>query len=353
VTGAPGPVRFGLVVNGDEPPDRDPLAILDEQVAGAVAARDAGFDAVSVAHRYSYGPARGDERGEALTTWRLQPLLLLAHLAAVLRDSVHYQTSILLSTGAHPVQLAEDVSTLDAMCRGRLRLGIGLGWMPYEFEAFGVDARRRGERFAELLRAYRRLLTEPTVDVAGKHFTLRDAALVARPVQRPMPPLWVGASSDAAVRRAADLGDTWVMSAHIDLATLVRQRALFHEARTALGRPPVTQVPISRLVVIAEDRETALREVRPMAEEWYRKRGQWGWFVTDGPDVDVRLLGEGRWIVGDPDDCLNQVRRLRDELGVTDVVCTLPPHIGQERRLRTVELLGKYVIPELALAKAG
>ena len=56
-------------------------------------------------------------------------------------------------------------------------------------------------------------------------------------------------------------------------------------------------------------------------------------------------LGDGRWIVGDPDDCAAQVRQLRDELGVTDIICTLPPHIGQKRRLQTIELLGRHVIP--------
>ncbi|HEY4700678.1 MAG TPA: LLM class flavin-dependent oxidoreductase, partial [Streptosporangiaceae bacterium] len=193
---------------------------------------------------------------------------------------------------------------------------------------------------------YRMLFEEDQVNFDGRYFQLADAHLVARPVQRPMPPLWVGASSPPAVRRAAELGDALIMSAHMDLATLKGQREQFAELRAKVGRPPVTQVPISRLVVIADDRETALREVRPLAEQWYKRRGEVGWFVTNGPDADIKLIGDGRWIVGDPDDCAAQVRQLRDELGVTDIICTLPPHIGQKRRLQTVELLGRHVIPE-------
>jgi alkanesulfonate monooxygenase SsuD/methylene tetrahydromethanopterin reductase-like flavin-dependent oxidoreductase (luciferase family) len=346
------PVRFGLVINGDEPDGHDSRAVLREQVAEAVAARDAGFDAVSAVHRYSYGPANEDERGTPLTTWRMQPLLLLAHLAAHLGDTLNYGTGILLSTSAHPVQLAEDVATLDAMCHGRLRLGIGLGWMPYELDAFGVDRSTRGKRFTELLSAYRALLTEDEVSFAGEHFTFDRARLVARPVQRPGPPVWVGASSPAAVRRAAQLGDALIMSAHMDMPTLLDQRQLFCRLRAEAGLAQPTQVPISRLVVIAKDRETALREVRPTAEEWYRKRGEWGWFVTNGKDADVALLGDGRWIVGDPDDCIQQVARLRDELGVTDVLCTMPPHVGHQRRMETVSLLGRHVIPEFSSAGA-
>ncbi len=350
-THSPPPVRFGLVVNGDEPADRDPRQIVEEQVSEAVAARDAGFGAVSAVHRYSYGPTKDDERGKALSTWRTQPLLLLAHLAAVLRDTVHYGTGILLSTSAHPVQLAEDVATLDAMCHGRLRVGIGLGWMPYEVEAFGVEQRRRGERFTELLTAYRMLMRDDDVTFRGRHFDIQRARLVARPVQRPWPPLWVGASSPAAVERAASLADALIMSAHLDLPTLHSQRKLFLQMRATAGLPVPAQWPISRLVVIAEDREEALREVRPMAEEWYRQRGQVGWFVTKGEDVDVAVLGDGRWIVGDPDDCATQVERLRDELGVTDVLCTLPPHIGTERRQRTIQLMGEHVVPRFAATR--
>jgi len=343
-----GRVNFGLVVNGDEKPDRDPMAIVAEQVTEAVAARDAGFDAVSAVHRYSYGPAREDDRGKPLTTWRMQPLLLIAHLAAHLGDTMRYGTGILLSTGAHPVQLAEDVATLDAMCNGRFRLGIGLGWMPYEFEAFGVDATSRGRRFTELLAALRALLTEDEVTFEGEFFRFERATLVARAVQRPAPPIWVGASSPAAVRRAARYGDALIMSAHLDLPTLVEQRKQFLALRDEASLAVPTQSPISRLVVVAEDRQTAMTEVRPLAEKWYRDRGGWGWFVTKNADDDVALLGDGRWIVGDPDDCVRQIARLRDELGVTDVLCTLPPHIGHDRRMATLRLLGEHVVPSFA-----
>lgn len=346
-------MRFGLIINGDEPAGRQPAAILDEQLERAVAARDAGFDTIAAAHRYSYGPAAPDERGEPLSTWRLQPLLLLAHLAAQLGGTVDYATSVLLSTSAHPVQLAEEVATLDTLCRGRLRLGVGLGWLPYEFEAFGVDPAHRGRRFSELLRVYRALLTQPVVNHRGEHFTVTNARLLARGPQRPMPPLWVGASSDAAVRRAAEFGDAWVMSAHIDLATLVRQRELFTARRHAVGAPAPVQWPIVRMLVVADDRQAALRDVRPLVEQWYRKRGEWGWFVTQGAETAIRALGEGRWIIGDPDDCVAQLRRLREQLAVTDVILATPwPDASQAQRLRTIELLGAHVLPALRAREA-
>ncbi|MBI3968760.1 MAG: LLM class flavin-dependent oxidoreductase [Chloroflexi bacterium] len=343
-------MRFGLMINSDEPAERDPLTRLDEHLERARTARGAGFHTLAAAHRNSFGPARPDDRGEPLVTSRFQPLLLLAYLAAEMRDTMHYATTILLSTSAHPAQLAEDVATLDAFCHCRLRLGLGLGWMPFEFEAFGVPKRERVGRFEELLEVYRRLLDEESVTFEGRHFRVRDARLIARSVQRPRPPLWVGASSDRTVRRAARFGDAWIISGHITLDVLERQLALYRAELDRLGKPFPAEFPIVRMVHVAADRETALKEAEPVLADWYRKRGDWGWFLTQGPAKAVtdEMLRTGRWIMGDPNDCVEQIANLRDRLGVDHLIFGMPwPRSEQEKRLRTIRLLGERVIPHL------
>lgn len=343
-------IHFGLTINSDEPAGRDSHTLLREHVERARAARDAGFDTLAVAHRYSFGPARPDDRGQPLVTWRFQPLLLLAHLAAEMRDTMSYATAVLLSSSVHPVQLAEEVATLDALCYGRLRLGIGLGWMPYEFEAFGLAKGVRVERFEEAVQLYRRLLTEDTVTFHGRHFQVREARLVARSTQQPMPPLWIGASSDAAIRRAAALGDAWIISAHTPLDELERQLTVYRAELARLGKPFPTELPIVRMVYVAEERSTALREAEPALAAWYRKRGTWGWFVTRGTAGGVAddVLRAGRWIVGSPEDCLEQITTLRERLGVSHVIFALPwPGAAQEQRLRTIRLLGDRVLPHV------
>lgn len=340
-------LRFGLLVSKDDPPEADGARRVAEYVERAVAARDAGMDTIAVGHRYSYGPASADERGSPLVTSRLQPLLVLAHLAARLGDTVDYATMVLLSTSAHPVQLAEDAATLDAMCGGRLRLG--LGWMPNEFEAFGVPLRGRVRRMAELVTALRLLLTRDEVDLDGDHFRLRRARLVARPVQRPAPPLWIGASAEPAVRRAARLGDTWTISAHLSIDELRPHVAAWREELARLGRPVPADRPITRVLYLAEDRDTALEEARPALLDWYRKRGEWGWFLTKGREIsdDGGEFSQGRWIIGSPADCVAQLRALQAALGVTRVVFNLSPGLGAShaQRLRTIRLLGDQVLP--------
>jgi alkanesulfonate monooxygenase SsuD/methylene tetrahydromethanopterin reductase-like flavin-dependent oxidoreductase (luciferase family) len=345
-----GSMRFGLIVNSDERGDRSALLQVEEHLERARVAREAGFDTLAVAHRYSFGPAIADERGQPLSTSRLQPLLLLAYLAAEMRETMHYATTILLSMSAHPVQLAEDVATLDALCHGRLHLGVGLGWMPYEFEAFGVATGERASRFDELLEVYRLLLTQSNVTYRGRHFKVREARLIARGVQRPMPPLWVGASSDGAVRRAARLGDAWIISAHLTAAVVERQLAVYGAELHRLGKPFPAELPMNRLVYVGRDRETAFREAEAALAEWYRKRGSWGWFLTK--DICAKggnkAMHSEHWIIGSPEDCVEHIGQLRDRLGVNHLILGMP-WLGtdQEKRLTAIRLLGERVLPYL------
>lgn len=343
------PLQFGLLVSKDDLPSVDGGTRIGEYVERALAARDVGMDTIAVGHRYSFGPAQADERGSPLLTSRFQPLLVLAHLAAQLGDSVNYATMVLLSTSAHPVQLAEDIATLDAMCAGRLRVGIGLGWMPNEFEAFGVDLGTRAGRLEELVTCVRQLLTQDEVDFEGTHFQFRKARLVARAVQQPAPPLWIGASVPRAIRRAARLGDTWTISAHFSIEELRGHLATYRGELERLGRPLPADRPITRILYLAEDRETAIAEARPALMDWYRRRGEWGWFLTKDRQLEDEVFAEGRWIIGDPSDCISQIRALHDVLGVNHIIFNLSPGLGatQEQRLRTIRLLGDEVLPAL------
>jgi alkanesulfonate monooxygenase SsuD/methylene tetrahydromethanopterin reductase-like flavin-dependent oxidoreductase (luciferase family) len=337
-------MRFGFMVSSDDPASDDPLRRVADHVERARAARDAGFDTVAVAHRYSYGPAGP----EGPTTSRFQPLPLLAHLAAIVGDRMHLATTILLSASAHPVQLAEDVATLDAMCGGRLRLGLGLGWLPAEFEAFGVDRRHRVRRMVELVEVLRRLMTEDEVDYAGRFFTVRKAKLVARPVQRPTPPIWIGASTEAGARRAARIGDTWTISAHSSVDEILPELAAYRAERAALGRPLPDERPISRMVYLAPDRRTAVEEVLPVLAARHRAKAH-----RFGDDATTQRtdaeLARGRWIIGTPEDCVEQIAAIRDALDVNQMIFTMPWNgSGQPERLRTIRLLGSEVIPAFA-----
>ncbi|MGH3757002.1 LLM class flavin-dependent oxidoreductase [Actinophytocola sp.] len=347
-------MQFGVSINRDEPAGVSPADELAAALERAHAARDLGFGLLGFGHRYSTGPAVSTPDRPALTTRRLQPLHLIAHVAAELKDTVEYSTNILLSASAHPVSLAEEVATLDTLCHGRFRLGLGVGWLDYEFEAFGVPRAGRVRRFTELVELYRLLLTEDDVSYSGEFFRVRGVRTLARCVQEPMAPLWIGGSLDAAVRRAARLGDAWIMSSHIPMSDLERQVALFTTQRREAGLPPPTQFPIVRTVYVARTREEALRLAEPAMRRRYAERGDRGWFLTRGDDLAAGF-GDGRWIIGSPEDAIEQILGYRERLGVTHMIFSYQaggPGSDRASLLRMLELLGEQVIPYCRDAQA-
>lgn len=110
-----------------------------------------------------------------------------------------------------PATIAKAMATLDVLSSGRAVLGAGVGGeFPKEFEAAGVPYRERGRRADEALRAIHRLWTTSPASFEGEFYAFRNVVMEPRPMQTPHPPIWVGGRSDAALRRAAQLGDAWL-----------------------------------------------------------------------------------------------------------------------------------------------
>ena len=117
-------------------------------------------------------------------------------------------TSVLLLPLLNPVDVAEQVATLDHIAEGRFILGLGLGYRPEESEAFGTRLAHRAARSSEALELMVRLWTEEEVTHHGRFFHVTNARPTARPYQQPHPKIWLAAMSDPAVRRVAREGHT-------------------------------------------------------------------------------------------------------------------------------------------------
>ena len=138
------------------------------------------------------------------------PLVALGAAAAV-TSRIQLMTAILLAPIYPAALLAKMGATLDHISGGRFHLGVGVGGEnPAEIEACGVSMRERGRRADDTLDIVRRLWTEENVDHDGDYATLRGITISPRPVQRPHPPIWVSGRKDAALRRAARVGDGWL-----------------------------------------------------------------------------------------------------------------------------------------------
>lgn len=139
-----------------------------------------------------------------------EPLLLFAHLAAV-TERIEFATAILILSQRQTALVAKQAAELDVLGGGRTRLGVGIGWNAVEFEALNESFRDRGRRVEEQVEVLRRLWSEDLVTFEGRWHRLSDVGINPPPVQRPIP-VWFGAFEAVAIRRAARLGDGWIMN---------------------------------------------------------------------------------------------------------------------------------------------
>ena len=215
-------MRVGLFLTSQQRLGADMAAAFREQIEMVRLARDAGWDSLFSGQHYLN---EGDSQ-------QLQLVPFLARLQAE-AGGMTIGLGVLLLNLHNPVYVAETVASLDVICGGRLVFGVGLGYREVEFDAFRVPRGQRAARFEETLALVQRLWSGEPVTHDSAIAKLDGVRMHARPIQRPRPPIWIAANSDAAVRRAARLGDAWFMNPHAMLQTLRRQLAIYREARAA------------------------------------------------------------------------------------------------------------------------
>lgn len=137
-----------------------------------------------------------------------EPLTLYAFVAGV-APGLGLLSSVVILPQRQTVLAAKQAAEVDVLSGGRFRFGVGIGWNPIEFQALNETFKNRARRFEEQLTVMRRLWTEEVVTFEGRYHSLKATGINPRPIQRPVP-LWIGASAEAAVRRACAIGDGYL-----------------------------------------------------------------------------------------------------------------------------------------------
>jgi probable F420-dependent oxidoreductase len=169
-----------------------------------------------------------------VTTTFHEPFVLFGYLAGI--TALEMVTGIIILPQRQTALVAKQAAEVDLLTRGRFRLGIGLGWNAVEYEALGQDFASRGRRAEEQVDLLRRLWTEPSVRYRGSFDTVTGAGLAPLPVQRPIP-VWFGAQSERAYRRAGRLADGWFPQVRPG-PELDEARRVVEQAAVAAGRDP-------------------------------------------------------------------------------------------------------------------
>src|SRR5437016_8907112 len=158
------------------------------------------------------------------------PWVVLGYLAHA-TQSIRLGTEVFILPLRHPVATARSVVTVDRLSGGRVTVGVGVGWLEAEFETVGQSFHDRGSRTDEIIPLLRRLWTEDTIEHEGDHFRFGPVRFEPKPVQKPCPPIEVGGTTPAALRRAGRLGDGWIEVGARDLDELQEKLAVIERHR--------------------------------------------------------------------------------------------------------------------------
>ncbi len=204
-------MKIGLIA-----PLANPTATPEYIATLGAAAEERGFASIWVpehvvlfddyASKYPYA-ADGKLRAPS-EAGPLDPFVALSFLASHTK-TVRLGTGVCLVPQRSPVYTAKEVACVDWLSQGRLDFGVGVGWLAEEFAALGVPFERRGARARAYIEVMRRLWCDAVSEYHGEFYDLRRCRQYPKPVQQPHPPIHFGGESDAALRRAADLGQGW------------------------------------------------------------------------------------------------------------------------------------------------
>ena len=198
----------------------------------------------------------------------LEPVTLLSYLAAI-TEKVRLGTSVIVAPLRNPIQLAKSLGSLDHMSRGRLTVGLGLGGNPNDIPPYGFSSEKRVGRFTEIIGVMKALWTQPEAHFQGEFWQLNGLKMEPKPLQKPHPPIWLGARHINALRRAVRHGDGWMGAGSSDTAsfvTAVDQTKMYLEEA---DRDPGS-FTISKRVYVAVDNDEDRAEGR--LKEWFGKR---------------------------------------------------------------------------------
>ncbi len=283
------------------------------------------------------------------------PLIGLSFLAA--RTSrIKIGPGVLLLPLYDPIHVAEDCAVLDIISGGRVVLGVGQGYRPEEFSAFGRALRDRPRLVREGVSLIRRLWTEPSVTYEGKHFRADGVELRPQPVQKPAPPIWVAAKKRKAVELAAAVGDGWFADPITPLPIIRENRGHWERALASEGVDPADRTfAYYREFLVGPDDATAWRLGREPMMAGYRNYLRWGHLVDDdgvpvppGREDVLEDMVKQRFTLGGPERCLADIAMMHEMLRLDCLVMKVKfPGLSHANVMDSLRLFGERVLPRV------
>jgi alkanesulfonate monooxygenase SsuD/methylene tetrahydromethanopterin reductase-like flavin-dependent oxidoreductase (luciferase family) len=342
-------MKFGVLVNRSmiDRTSSDPWRKVHNYLSEM---EDLGYDiAYAGQHRFSRTTAFGGSEA----TEPSAPLTMLAALLARTR-TINLCTNIMLLAAHHPLEVAEQVNTLNELSNNRFILGAGLGYVPHEFENVGWGFRNRVSRFEECVAILRLAVSGKEFSYRGKHFTIPLCIVQPPPLPGADMPIWIGAVSEPAMQRAGRIGDGWLIGFAEHLIDLQGKVARYKAIAAEHGRPS-TLCLMRDLHIAPSKAQLDPNWLGNVMTVWQAYAGAGAEPDRDELSRDVMLGGKtvtledfapNRAIVGDPDDCISEMQRVKDLIDPEYVMMTPTGVPDPERQIRELRLFANEVMPQ-------
>jgi alkanesulfonate monooxygenase SsuD/methylene tetrahydromethanopterin reductase-like flavin-dependent oxidoreductase (luciferase family) len=326
-------MKFGLHLNHEYPKTDDLGQRFDQLVQYCHTARDGGLDSIVGMHHYL----------SSLAT--LQPLPLLSRLVPE-TGSMRLGMGIYLAY-EHPVLLAENFATLDQLSAGRLILGLGAGYRANEFDALGLDRDTRVSRMFESVELIKALWGGEPVQFHGRFFNIDGEASSITPVQRPHPPIWLGANGEKGVRRVARAADAWIAPPNVKTRWVKGHLAYFLDELERQGIDPAgREYPLIRELYIGDSDASAADEVSDYLRDEYAEYSVYGEEVSYWKTMFGELL-EKAFVIGSPETVADKLADFA-QAGFNHFIFRVTwKGMPFEQSIETVRRLATEVIPRL------
>ncbi|MFT4987280.1 MAG: alkanesulfonate monooxygenase SsuD [Acidimicrobiales bacterium] len=322
--------RFGIMYDCRRTPDSQLTMtdVYDATIDQAVLADQLGFDHVWFTEHHF------------LADGYLPSFQPLAGAIAARTEQIRISTDIALLPLYHPIRLAEELAILDHISHGRMEFGIGMGYVPKEFEAFGVPLKNRVSMTEEGIQILRLAWADGPFSFHGKRYQLNNIEVHPKPVQAGGPPLWIAAMSTAGAMRAARFST--------NLLPQGKQSEVLGPYLEAVENPADRRVGIIRSFYVSDDRERDWPIIKKA--ERFRMSVYNDFMQATPDDYQWREPGgipQGAFM-GTVDECVDEIVGFVREYGITDIASSgLPPGVDPSFMEANLDQLATQVLPRV------
>jgi alkanesulfonate monooxygenase SsuD/methylene tetrahydromethanopterin reductase-like flavin-dependent oxidoreductase (luciferase family) len=331
-------MKFGIFVFGDNHPElgRSNQKFYEEILTMGEWAEELSFDSFWLGehHLYWYGTC-------------VSPPMVIAALGQRTKR-IRLGPAVAVPSFHNPLIVAEEYALADNLCNGRLEFALGSGFSPVEFQQFGITMEEAKERFWEDTDVILKAWTQDEFSHQGKYYRFENISLYMKPLQKPMPPLWLAASSDDTLIRAGQLG--WPMmgipfARSNTLADVTAKNDLYLDSYRKAGHKSAPKIMVAMHIYLDKDERAAVDGARPCFERaiaFHKTHRRPGSKIPQFDNIKQERLA----LFTNPDDAVAILREY-EKLGVTHVIGMVNfGGVPMPEVRRSLQLMAKEIFPQ-------